>query len=106
MPNQEPDSKLKVISKDLEDKDLYRLNQVIHDLYAKIDTTRVDGRFGGNSQFEDINLNTDRQINQITDSSVLNYGELKKLGLAGNVTTNVTYGTGGGGGGGAGEERR
>ena len=100
MPNQEPDSKLKVISKDLEDKDLYRLNQVIHDLYAKIDTTRVDGRFGGNSQFEDINLKTDRPLNTLTDNSVLNYGEMKKLGLAGSSVTNVTYSTGGGGGGG------
>jgi len=97
---QEPDSKLKVISTDLEDKDLYRLNQVIHDLYSKIDTTRVDGRFSGASQFQNISLKTDRPLNTLTDTSVLNYGELKKLGLAGSNTTTTTIISGGGGGGG------
>jgi len=40
METKEPDSRLSVRKEDLDDQELYRLNQVINDLYSKITTTR------------------------------------------------------------------
>jgi hypothetical protein len=100
----EPDSRLKILPVDLKDEknDLYRVNQVINDLYTKIDTLRIDGKFYGRSQFEDLVLNTNRDPNVLGDTEVLNYGELKKLGLSGGSTvTRIVSGGGGGGGGGS-----
>lgn len=101
----EPDSRLKVLPQDLEDKanDLYRLNQVINDLYTKIDTLRIDGKFYGKSQFERIWLDTSRDPNILADKEVINLGEIRRLGLTGSgTTTRIISGGGGGGGGGVG----
>lgn len=40
MENKEPDSRLSVRKGDLEDQELYRLNQIINDLYSKVSTAR------------------------------------------------------------------
>ncbi len=40
MDTKEPDSRLSVRKEDLDDQELYRLNQVINDLYSKITTAR------------------------------------------------------------------
>ncbi len=40
METKEPDSRLSVRKEDLDDQELYRLNQVINDLYSKITTAR------------------------------------------------------------------
>lgn len=40
MENKEPDSRLSVRKQDFEDPELYRLNQVINDLYSKVSTAR------------------------------------------------------------------
>lgn len=101
----EPDSRLKILPADLDDRehDLYRVNQVVSDLYTKIDTLRFDGKFYGRSQFEDIVLNTDRDPSTLGDTEVLNLGEIRRLGLSGGSTvTRVVSGGGGGGGGGVG----
>lgn len=99
MEPKEPDSRLKLIQKDFEDKDLYKVNQVVNDLYSKIDSTRINGKFYERSQFEDIWLNTDRDPNTLADKEVLNLGEIRKLGtISGSATTTVISGGGGGGG--------
>ena len=40
METKEPDSRLSVRKEDLDDQELYRLNQVINDLYSKVSTAR------------------------------------------------------------------
>lgn len=50
METKEPDSRLSVRKEDLDDQELYRLNQVINDLYSKVSTARdetasVAGKF-------------------------------------------------------------
>jgi hypothetical protein len=50
----EPDSRLKIKKKDLEDEDLFLVNKIIGDLYSRIDSTRNSGRFAGNAKFEHI----------------------------------------------------
>lgn len=50
METKEPDSRLSVRKEDLDDQELYRLNQVINDLYSKVSTVRdetasVAGKF-------------------------------------------------------------
>lgn len=40
METKEPDSRLSVRRKDLDDQELYRLNQIINDLYSKVSTAR------------------------------------------------------------------
>lgn len=100
MEPKEPDSRLKLIQKDFEDKDLYKVNQVINDLYSKIDSTRINGRFYERSQFEDVWLNTNRDPSTLADKEVLNLGELRRLGTVGGGTTINNFTSGGGGGGG------
>lgn len=49
METKEPDSRLSVRKEDLDDQELYRLNQVISDLYSKINSAR-DGAEDGSSR--------------------------------------------------------
>lgn len=107
--NKEPDSRLSVRKQDLEDAELYRLNQVINDLYSRVDATRSNGRFFGLSSFQNISTPEKDNLNDIKNTDVLNFGDIQKLfspnafrqsGIRANWRGSTSLPSGGSGGGG------
>lgn len=90
----EPTSRLKLVFSDFSDPTLYKTNRVFDDLYSQIDSLRINGNFSGTSTFESIVENTDRDPAPLPDHTVLNKGEILRLG----DITNTTNNNGGGGG--------